>query len=446
MTEAKMRTTLSLATALALVLASAGLPAAQARANGFAPVLQVNEGIITGYELEQRKAFLQLLHSPGNPDKEAEKALIEDRIRLDAARRAGIVISEDAISAGMTEFAGRANMDKDTFITEIGKEGIAPETFRDFIRAGLAWREVVRAKYAGRVHISESEIDRAMSTSAEVGQGARALFSEIILPAPPGQEAQAMAMADQFAALKGEAAFAAAARQYSASASRDQGGRMPWTSLSDLPPVLRGLALNLKPGEASTPLQGTGAVAVFMLRAIDDNGPVKKDPERVEYAQYFIPGGRSETALAEAARVKGRADTCDDLYTAAKGVPASQLTRTTQSQAQVPADIALELAHLDPGESSAALVRGDTLVYLMLCKREKDLPEAAPAPAATPAGTPASTPASAPASAPAADAAAAGPTAPTREEVRMRLLNQRLSAYAESYLADLIADAVIQRP
>lgn len=440
MTEATMRTKLSLATALALVLTAATLSLPQAHAESFGPVLQVNEGIITGYELGQRKAFLKLLNAPGDIDAEAEKALIEDRIRLDAARRAGIVVSDAALQEGMTEFAGRANMDKDAFIAAIGQEGIAPETFSDFVRAGIAWREVVRAKFAGRVKITEAEIDRALSTTSELGLGTRALFSEIILPAPPGQEAEAMALAEKLSGLRGAGAFAQAARTYSASASRDQGGRINWTPISDLPPVLRNLALSLKPGEASAPLRGNGAIAVFMLQAIDENGPVKKDPERVEYAQYLIPGGRSTSALAEAARITAGADTCDDIYTLAKGVPASQLTRITQSQAQVPADIALELAHLDPGESSAAIVRGDALVYLMLCKREKDLPAADSAPANATGNTP-----QAAAEAPAADAAAAAPSAPSREDVRRQLLNQRLSAYAESYLADLIADAVIQR-
>jgi peptidyl-prolyl cis-trans isomerase SurA len=47
------------------------------------------------------------------------------------------------------------------------------------------------------------------------------------------------------------------------------------------------------------------------------------------------------------------------------------LERGAKKPSEIPQDIAIELAKLDPGESSTALTRanGDTLVFLMLCKR-----------------------------------------------------------------------------
>jgi peptidyl-prolyl cis-trans isomerase SurA len=64
-------------------------------------------------------------------------------------------------------------------------------------------------------------------------------------------------------------------------------------------------------------------------------------------------------------------DTCNDLYGVAKGQPAEVLERGAKAPADIPRDIAIELAKLDPGESSTALTRsnGNTLVFLMLCKR-----------------------------------------------------------------------------
>ncbi|MEH6774525.1 MAG: peptidylprolyl isomerase, partial [Cereibacter changlensis] len=59
-------------------------------------------------------------------------------------------------------------------------------------------------------------------------------------------------------------------------------------------------------------------------------------------------------------------DSCDDLYTAAKGVP---IQRETMPMGQVPQDVGLELARLDPGETSATLVTGAARRFLMLCSR-----------------------------------------------------------------------------
>jgi len=88
--------------------------------------------------------------------------------------------------------------------------------------------------------------------------------------------------------------------------------------------------------------------------------------------------------------------------------------RETLPLSQIPQDIALELAHLDPGESSTALVRGNALVFLMLCTRDRLRAEDDPA--------------------------------PDRAQIRDSLLNARLNSYSESYMADLLADAVIVRP
>ncbi len=414
-----MRVFLILSALLALIaLPVAARAQATTKAVGssspFAPVIHVNDLGITGFELDQRKRFLTMLRAPGDLDALAEEALIEDRLRLDAAKKAGINVGKPAVEAGMAEFASRANLTTEEMLKTLGQAGIEPQTFRDFVEAGTVWREVVRAKFANRVKITEAEIDRALSLESERGRGTRVLMSEIIIPAPPGQEAGAMATAQRISGLRGEAAFAAAARASSASGSRSAGGRLPWMPVENLPAPLRKVVLGLAPGEASAPLAIPNAVAIFMLRALDENGPVTEVQQTIDFAQVLIPGGRSEAALAAAGALRNKVDTCDDLYGAAKGYPPEQLLRETLPLSQIPQDIALELAHLDPGESSTALVRGNALVFLMLCTRDRLRAEDDPA--------------------------------PDRAQIRDSLLNARLNSYSESYMADLLADAVIVRP
>ena len=48
----------------------------------FAPAIQVDDMIITQYEIDQRSLFFELLKFPGNHKKEAEKSLIDDRCLL----------------------------------------------------------------------------------------------------------------------------------------------------------------------------------------------------------------------------------------------------------------------------------------------------------------------------------------------------------------------------
>jgi peptidyl-prolyl cis-trans isomerase SurA len=405
------RPLLLLSTLLALLMPAA---TALAQSNPFAPVIMVNDSAITGYEIDQRARFLALIGTPGDVVALAEDALIDDRIYLQAARQDSVSIAAEQIEAGMAEFAGRAELSTEEFVSVLASADISMQSFRDFVSAGLAWREVVSARFMGRVMISDAEIDRALAPWSDRGRSARVLISEIVLPAPPGQEARAEALALELSALRGEAAFASAARQYSAAGSRANGGQLDWMPVANLPATIRGTILGLTPGEISAPVALSNAFAVFLLRNIDENASVPAIPQILDFAQLLIPNAGSASAQAELARLELRADSCNDLYGLALGLPSERLLRDTLPLAQIPTDIAMELARLDPGESSTALRRGSDQVFLMLCARTRDsFNDQAPL---------------------------------SRDEMRVRLQNARLATLADAYLADLKAAALIRRP
>lgn len=433
-----MRMTILIPLALAAQMATT--PAATAQSGPFSPAIIVNDSAVTEYELAQRIQFLTLLRVQGDPRAEAEKSLIEDRLRMQTAKAAGITVSDQQVAAGMAEFAGRANLDTEQFLRALGEGGVAPETFRDFVRAGLAWREVVRARFGPRVAISEAEIDRAMSVPAQRGAGPRVLLSEILIPASGGTATEKRDLAAEIAGSIGsEAAFAAAARKYSAAASRVNGGQVGWVPVTNLPPQVRQVIAGLGNGQVSPPIPLGNAIAIVRLRGIEQGDRIAPANLTVDYAQVLIPGGRTEAALAEAARIRGEIDNCDDLYRVFKGAPEGTVVRETRTLAQVPATIAGELAHLDDNEVSTALTSGNSLLFLMLCKRSATLATGV-APTLASAAAPGSD------GAPEIDPTLGFGQGPSRAQVRDELTNQRLGALAEGWLAELKANALIRTP
>ncbi|MBV2361350.1 peptidylprolyl isomerase [Thalassococcus sp. CAU 1522] len=389
------------------ILAASPVPLA---AQGtFSPVITVNESSITGYEIEQRTLMLRALNAPGNHATLAREQLIDDRLRLQAARDAGIRPNEDDVIDGMSEFAGRANLTREEFVSALAQRGIAEQTFRDFVLAGVAWRELVRQRFAGRASVSEDEIDRALATRGS-GSNIRVLLSEIIMPMPPGSEDEVQARAARISQITSQSEFSAEARRYSATASRGNGGRLPWRDLTELPPVLQPLIIGLRPGEVTQPLTIPNAVALFQLREIEETGFSAPEIAAVEYAAYYMPGGRSPETLAQARVLASKVDRCDDLYGIAQGQPAEVLERGSLPPGDIPTDIAIELSKLDPGEVSTALTRanGQTLVFLMLCGRTNKIDENL-----------------------------------DREQFTLGLRNQRIARLADGYLAQLRADARI---
>lgn len=400
-------------TRLFLVLGALFICSAAVAQNMFAPVITINGGIVTRYELDQRIAFLRILRAPGDIEKTAEKALIDERVQTLAAERAGIVVTKEELAEGLKEFAARANLEVEPFVAAIGQAGVAPETFRDFVEAGLLWRNFVRQRFAAQTTVTQAEIDRQLASQDTV-TGARVSLAEIVLPAGPEQIAESTALAAELKnTIRTREQFAQAAARFSISNSRANGGRIDTLDLNALPAQLVPILLTLNPGQLSDPIPvGENAIAVFQMRGLTELPPRPAGNLTVDYLQYAIPGGQTPEALAEARDVLAEVQTCDDFYPIVRGGSEDRLTRESKALRQVPSSIALTLAKLDPNEASTELTanNGQTLLLTMLCSRTPVLEENA------------------------------------REAARLVVFNNRLTSLANGYLEALKADAIVRRP
>nr|WP_170370597.1 peptidylprolyl isomerase [Ruegeria arenilitoris] len=374
----------------------------------FSPAIRVNQDIVTWYELDQRQRFLEILGIPGSSEAEVRKALIDERLRKQAMREAGIQPTPEDIQVAIDEFASRGQLTPDQFLKALADAGIDRETVRDYVSSQLAWRDYVSARFISQARPTDDEIDRAMGQTG--GGGLQVLLSEIIIPVNAQTLAQAEALADEIARVETIDAFSAAATQYSAAPTRENGGRLDWLNVTNLPPALQPVILGLKNGEVTAPLSLPNAVALFQMRGLREVAASTPRFSKIDYAAYYLPGGLSPDTLQRAAELKETVDTCDDLYGIAKGQPPEVLDRVSASPSEIPRDIALELAKLDPNEVSTTLTRnnGQTLVFLMLCNRTRDLGEDT-----------------------------------SREDVANALTQQRLQAFANSLVEQLRADATI---
>ncbi len=394
--------------ALALALLALALPAA---AGLFSPVVKVNGQAVTEYEVDQRAALMAALGEGGDLYRKALDALIEDRLGELEARKLGITVTDSDIEAGMKEFAARGNLDVGPFLAFLKERGVAPETFRAFVRAGIGWRIVVQLKFGPKVRVSEEEIDRALaagqSGSIEVN------IAEIILPKGGGNDAALRALAEDIArAATSPEAFAAQARTYSAAPTRANGGLVGWIPLNRLPPEIAPQLIGARPGQVFGPIELPNAIVLIQFRGLREGGGIARKVEAIDYAVLTLPGGRSAENLKRAALIADRVDTCLDLQAEADRLAkdGAVFTRRSLPPAALPKTVAFEIARLDDGEISSTLMTpdGKALMMVMLCKRVHALPEG------------------------------------EREQVRQALITKRLESYANAYMAQLRADAIIE--
>ncbi|MEM8553852.1 MAG: peptidylprolyl isomerase [Pseudomonadota bacterium] len=255
-----------------------------AQSNPFEAVVRVNDRVITAFEIDQRQRFLEVLRAPDTSREAVIDILIEDQLKLEAAERFGVQSTEGSMQVGMANFAAQANLSIDQFLQAIGDAGIAPETFRDFVRVSLVWGNLVRGRFSAQAQISDAEIDRAVAIGE--GQGnVQVLLSEIILPLDPQVARTNSERAALIAEMTNQESFSRAARQFSVAPSRDQGGRLDWVPLSELPPAIGPLFIAMQPGEVTAPLTlgGGQALALFQLRDLRDARPAAVSLSEVTY-------------------------------------------------------------------------------------------------------------------------------------------------------------------
>lgn len=408
MTQIRKTVTACLATTLLLGTPTLGPAPAQAQSI-FETVARVNDGGVTRFDVDQRTRLLSVLRTPGASPKMALDQLIDDQLKLAAAKQAGITPTPEEVQVGLDDFAGRVNMSADDLLKAVGQVGIAPETMQFYIRVNLAWGDLVRSRFAGRARPNDAEIDRALSLGTGTGS-ARVLVSEIVLPTDPAVVAISEQQAKLIAEMHGFTEFEAAARQFSIAPSRDNGGRLDWLPLSNLPPQIGPLFLTMKPGDVTAPIPVNGAIALFQLRGLEDVAPPAGKDVMLDYARYFFsPGtdlGKQKSRLGE------ELDQCNDLYGIFKNAPESQLQRETKPRNTLPRGLTDVLDRIDANEYRILPPQtgADGGVLIMLCARTEKQNEQL-----------------------------------TREDVTQQLFARRLGSYADGYLAQLRDDAFIQR-
>ena len=378
----------------------------------FSPAIEVDDQVITYYEIRQRAALMKVLGVKGDLTSQARDALVGDKLKVSAARAAGIVATEAQVQAAIDTLAGRNNRTAAQMLSDMASAGIAEETIRDFVTANSVWQDLMRARFTGAIDVRDSDIDAALAATSDA-TNLQVLVSEIVLPLIEGQETEIRKLANDIAALRSFDEFSDAARQFSVARTRANGGKLDWISLSNLPPALRPVILPLKPGEVSQPLDLPNAIALFQMRGLSESTPKSTRYATVSYATIEVSEAEVPQAVDTLTDVGDRALRCDDLYGLSEGIPHQGVIMKTLPPSDVPKRDGIWLARLDAGEYLVDRVTGTNggthAKLVMLCSRTSVANKST-----------------------------------SREEVKRRLQNEKLNARANSELESLRASARIK--
>ncbi|MGE0117095.1 MAG: peptidylprolyl isomerase [Dongiaceae bacterium] len=237
-------------------------------------VALVNDEAITAIDLAARTRMLvasgQMQNTPEIQQRlrpQVLRALIDERLRQQAADREGIVVSQDRIDERMAQLARSNNLSPENFRTALTQNGIDPAWIEQQIRTEVAWSLLVSRKFRPGIVVTDEDIDNAQRQMRENQGTTQYRVAEIFLSIDDPNDTPAVQEAAQrlLEQLKQGANFGAVARQFSQAASAGNGGLLGWVAPSDLAPELAAAVETMAPGTVTGPIRSDGGLHIVAL-------------------------------------------------------------------------------------------------------------------------------------------------------------------------------------
>ena len=261
---------------LVFVLLSGWAASAQAQDNSMRIAVVVNEDAISQADVQDR--LTMVIASAGLPNTkemtmrvipQVLDGLIEERIKIQEARRQEITVDEDDIANGLKTIADQNNLTMEQFKHVMRQQGVPEKTLRQQIRAQVAWSRVVQSVLRPQVTVSDNDVDARLDRLRDsIGQ-TEFFLSEIFLPVEEAEkEGEVRQLANRLVReiKAGKKPFQTFAAQFSRAPGAEKGGDMGWVQEGQLPEDLEQAVVKLKEGTISPPVRSVSGYHILMLR------------------------------------------------------------------------------------------------------------------------------------------------------------------------------------
>jgi peptidyl-prolyl cis-trans isomerase SurA len=230
--------------------------------------LIVNGDVITTYDIEQRMKFVQMSsHKPGVRN-DIIQDLIDDKLKVQFARRYRIEVPDSEIDSSYGEMAHRMHLSSEQLTQALAQGGVDADTLKSKIRSDIVWQNIIRGKYQGDLQIREKDILAELQTEKkdekeQVGYVYR--LRPILFLVPRGESQLAEARRKDAEALRARFTECDSGLRF-ARTLRDVAVRdVIVKSSSDLPPALREILDKTEVGHLTAPEMTPQGVELFAM-------------------------------------------------------------------------------------------------------------------------------------------------------------------------------------
>ncbi|WP_416396780.1 peptidylprolyl isomerase [Allohahella sp. A8] len=273
-------------------------------------VVVVDDDIVLKQEVDARVDQIRkrIRRDGGTPPPRTEleqrivEQLINERIQLQMARRAGLRVNDSQLNETLSTIARENGMTPEQFEEALKQDGLSLSEAREQIRREMLMGRLQQRNVEPRVRVTDREVNDYLASAAGQAQSEKEYrLAHILIEVPSGGNADPASnetLQRVLKSLKEGEDFAALAREYSDSGTASEGGDLGWRKATDLPGLFSPVVPDLKVGEVSRPLTTPGGL--HLVKLVEQRGGTQKVVQQTLTDHILIsPGALRSEAQAE---------------------------------------------------------------------------------------------------------------------------------------------------
>lgn len=219
----------------------------------FKIIALVNGEIISSEDMDSRiNAFSMNTKIPFNEqtkDMISQRVLnnaINEKLKLQAAQKDGITVSEQEVKEQMQQFEKENNVAKGELHQILKNAGVNKSTVMEQIKSDIAWVRYIRKRFYSEGAPTQKEINEKLHEASNDLQKTKYLVSEIFISKKNANDIHLLVEN-----LRNDNRFELYAMQFSESPTAANGGNLGWISLNNFPSPLADKLKQMNEGSVS---------------------------------------------------------------------------------------------------------------------------------------------------------------------------------------------------
>ena len=270
----------------------------------FRVAYQVDDQIITNYDIDQARKLRILLKGSNISRSEVETIVINEKIKEIYANRLKITVLDTELKSQLANFLESNKMNVREFKSLMNSKGIDTKTFYNFLEANIRWQKVLNSRFGYKIdNLSLQDAMPEAPTPKKIEK--EYVFSEIFISFEQWGIQNANLIADRLAIeLKAGADFDKAVEKFSSAKSKATKGKIGPIRKTQIPKEFRDVLDRLKRNEISAPIEINGGLILLRLEQTQSYKSVKTPRLSVTFS-ISTDKSNSDTVCSKEEEIRG---------------------------------------------------------------------------------------------------------------------------------------------